>query len=535
MATSTDLRAAIDEVRNQLPEPGAEGLVEREEDFASRIEQRVGALPWWVISAVVHAVLFLLITLLAVALPRPEQDEVIISTDVAKEKPPEYDEKKQRDIFKNPNEIQHETKVENPVLVHEQVEITDHFETDNNMDSQTARGNEDAISDIPLGGTGVSGSIGVGGGGMAGCFGYRDGGGRKHAVARFGGSPATESAVEAALQWLARHQEADGCWTPSKWESRVEGGDVRVRVGTTGLALLAFLGAGYTDKSGKFADNVRRAQNWLISQQKPNGGIFEKGDNGYHTSEGYNHAVAALALAEAYGMTRDARIGEAAQKAVDYSVNVHQEPYSGWRYNAKKGADLSVTGWFVMQLKSAKIAGLKVDSAGFQGAQAYLGRVSTPDGRAGYTDRNAKPAMTAVAMVCRQFMGTPNTDPLLDGGSAYIVKYLPAWKGDGGGNWHAVESEARNHEGTTFYYWYYGTLAMFQQGGDAWNRWNAALKPVLIDNQCKGGPLDGSAADKDGSWDPIGTIDVMGGRAYTTAVGALCLEVYYRYLPMYTK
>jgi hypothetical protein len=138
-------------------------------------------------------------------------------------------------------------------------------------------------------------------------------------------------------------------------------------------------------------------------------------------------------------------------------------------------------------------------------------------------------------MVCRQFMGTPNTDPLLDGGSAYIVKYLPAWKGDGGGNWHAVESEARNHEGTTFYYWYYGTLAMFQQGGDAWNRWNAALKPVLIDNQCKGGPLDGSAADKDGSWDPIGTIDVMGGRAYTTAVGALCLEVYYRYLPMYTK
>jgi hypothetical protein len=244
--------------------------VEREEDFASRIEQRVGALPWWVISAVVHAVLFLLITLLAVALPRPEQDEVIISTDVAKEKPPEYDEKKQRDIFRNPNEIQHETKVENPVLVHEQVEITDHFETDNNMDMQTARGNEDAISDIPLGGTGVSGSIGVGGGGMAGCFGYRDGGGRKHAVARFGGSPATESAVEAALQWLARHQEADGHWDSVKYG----GGSYTPDMGDTALAVLAFLGAGYTHKTGKFKDTVDKGVRWLLANQTGRGRLL---------------------------------------------------------------------------------------------------------------------------------------------------------------------------------------------------------------------------------------------------------------------
>ena len=33
------------------------------------------------------------------------------------------------------------------------------------------------------------------------------------------------------------------------------------------------------------------------------------------------------------------------------------------------------------------------------------------------------------------------------------------------------------------YYWYYGTLAMFQMGGEHWERWNKNLKTVVIDNQ----------------------------------------------------
>jgi len=202
MATSTDLRAAIEEVQKRLPEGQVEGLLEgaSEPDFATRLERRVGALPWWVISTVVHAVIFLLATLIGVAMPPPSIDEVSITADVAMRHEPEYDEKKKRDIFRNPQEVEADTKVENPIVVHEQAEVAETFETDNDMDSQTARGHEDAISDIPLGGTGVTGVMGVGGGGMAGVYGYRDGGGRKRATARFGGSPATESAVEAALR-----------------------------------------------------------------------------------------------------------------------------------------------------------------------------------------------------------------------------------------------------------------------------------------------------------------------------------------------
>ncbi len=535
MATSTDLRSAIEEVQGQLPAEGVPVQGELplgEADWASRIERRVGALPWWVISAVTHAVVFLLIALLAAAVAPSATDEVIIATDVVKQKPPEYDPNKKRDIFKNPKDVVADTMVENPVVTHEKMEETDHFETDNNMDKSTARGNEDAISDIPLGGTGTVGSIGVGGGGAAGVFGYRDGGGRKKAVGRFGGSQATESAVEAALRWLARHQEADGSWDVKKYDCE-RGTNVRCRVGCTGLALLAFLGAGYTERSGQFADTVKKAEDYLMKMQKPNGIIAEQTGNSGETSAGYNHACAGLALAEAYGMGKNPEIGRVAQKAVDYSIKVHQMPYSGWRYDAKQDGDTSVTGWFVMQLKSAKIAGLTVDGSGFQGANNFLDKVTDKEGRACYgVDGNSSktPSMTGVAMVCRQFMGVSNDDPLLVKGADFIVKDPPDWQG-------AANAEASVGVGDKgFYYWYYGTLAMFQMGGDRWNKWNEKLKPTLVNNQCKGGPMDGSVDDKDGSWDPNGSyIDKYGGRVFTTAVGALTLEVYYRYLPMYSK
>jgi len=359
---------------------------------------------------------------------------------------------------------------------------------------------------------------------MAGVFGYRDGGGRKRAVARFGGSPATESAVEAALRWLKRHQEADGSWDAAKYDASQS--NTRIRVGCTALSLLAFLGAGHTEKTGKFRDNVKRAQAWLMKLQKPNGLIAERVSGGSGASVGYNHAIAGLALAESYGMAKNPEVGKAAQKAIDYSINIHQNPYSGWRYDARESNDTSVTGWFVMQLKSAKVAGLKVDNAGFQGATNFLNKVTTKEGGTGYTSAsNSQNAMTAVGMVCRQFMGSRNEDPVLQGGAKLLLRATPQWQ------------DARSQFGRErgFYYWYYGTLSMFQMGGDYWKGWNKDMKSTLLTNQRKGGPLDGSTDDVDGSWDPESWIDKYGGRVMTTAMGALSLEVYYRYLPMYTK
>jgi hypothetical protein len=367
-------------------------------------------------------VLFLLVALLATAVAPVKTDEVIISTDVVKQKPPEFDPQKKRDIFKNTKDVQADAQVEHPVVTHEKMDEGETFQTDNNMDKNSSRGTEDAISDIPLGGTGTAGSIGVGGGGMAGVFGYRDGGGRKKAVGRFGGSQATESSVEAALQWLARHQEKDGHWDRKKWEGAdFSGGDV----GMTGLAMLAFLGAGYTSRDGgKYGDVVRRAENWFCStlDEATKHHPWTPVKFGEFDTNMYEQGMATLALAEAYGMTRDERLRKYAQAAVDAVVDA-QGPYEGWTYQSKHGKagrnDTSITGWQVMALKSAKIAGLKVDGSAFQGASHWLEVATKPaNGVVAYesapTIDKVKPgdgsmAMCAAGMIMQQFWARPKT------------------------------------------------------------------------------------------------------------------------------
>ena len=76
------------------------------------------------------------------------------------------------------------------------------------------------------------------------------------------------------------------------------------------------------------------------------------------------------------------------------------------------------------------------------------------------------------------------------------------------------------------YYWYYGTLAMYISGGEAWEQWNQQMKHTLLTLQTTSGV-------NEGSWEPNGLWAGYGGRAYSTAMAALTLEVYYRYLPVY--
>jgi len=401
-----------------------------------------------------------------------------------------------------------EAVVEGPVFVHEEVEVTDHAETDNDVERRAADGQEDAIVSLPLGGTGVVGNIGVGGGG-AGCFGYRSGGGRKRAVATFGGSRASEAAVNAALRWLAIHQEPNGSWSPARHGGPREGED---RITATGLSLVAFLGAGHTERAGKFRPNVCAALRYLMTQQGEDGRV----GRGPRSAEAVSrHAIAAWALAEAYGMARNPKTGQAAQSAVDYSISRLQKEYSGWGATPRGEPRTDVTVWFIMQLKSARIAGLKVDGKGFAGGMSFLDSVADDrTGMAGLlkggeTSREA----TAMALVCRILCGAKSREPAVAGAADHVVEALPRWD--------------RNSD-VDFRHWYFGTMSMFQLGGRYWNGWNGALRDLLVGKQRKGG-------DDDGSWDPVGRGSSAGGRVYSTALGALMLEVYYRYLPVYSS
>jgi hypothetical protein len=358
---------------------------------------------------------------------------------------------------------------------------------------------------------------------------------RKQLVDKYGGTAETEQAVESALLWLKAHQGADGLWDPIK----LEGHNASTVTGTSGLALLAFLGAGHTEKHGPYKDTVQKAISALIKKQGADGAI---GHNGPTANEheagdgaGYNHPIAGMALAEAAGMTNTPAAKDAAQKAVNYSLNKHPHKAAaggvdGWRYAPGMEPDTSVTGWFVMQLKSAKMAGLLVSDTWTKGVTAYLDTVTVPVGNAGdflppgsvkyqAKDKGTHQPMTAVGMLCRQFMGAKIDDPLLVAGAKWLKEKPPVWiRPSGGGD-------------VDLYYWYYGTQVMFQMGPDYFKPWNEGMKNALLGHIIQ----EGTYARNKGSWDPVCQWSGPGGRAYMTAMGAMCLEIYYRYLPMYQE
>ena len=98
---------------------------------------------------------------------------------------------------------------------------------------------------------------------------------------------------------------------------------------------------------------------------------------------------------------------------------------------------------------------------------------------------------------------------------AYLLENLPAWSRGGRSTVH-------------LYYWYYATLALQLSGAPEFETWNKALKATLLEGRRREGPAAGS-------WDPECQLGPRGGRIYTTAMSALCLEVYYRYLPFYRR
>ncbi|HJT31214.1 MAG TPA: hypothetical protein VJ783_04130 [Pirellulales bacterium] len=336
-------------------------------------------------------------------------------------------------------------------------------------------------------------------------------------IASHGGSPDTEAAVKAALAWLAGHQADDGRWDASQHgagKERVVGNDklgiigIEADTGVTGLALLAFLGNGQTHIEGDYIETVDRGLSYLISIQKSDGNLSGNADR---FAKMYCHGMAALALSEAFAMTQDERLLEPVRKAIGYTLSAQNATAGGWRYEPGDTlCDTSQLGWQLMALKSAELAGFPIPDKSRQGMLRFLANVSS-EGLAKYrplaSERYTR-SMTAEALVCRQFLGMGRNNP--DGNRAgdFVLGELPG--------------AAR----TNFYYWYYATLGMFQLQGKYWQQWKDALEPTLITSQR-------TDADLAGSWDPDEVWGSHGGRVYTTALGALCLEVYYRFLPLY--
>jgi len=127
------------------------------------------------------------------------------------------------------------------------------------------------------------------------------------------------------------------------------------------------------------------------------------------------------------------------------------------------------------------------------------------------SDNDVTPTMTAEAWVCRQFLGVGGPGAA----SSEAAQFLLQNESDRGP--------------TNVYYWYYATLALYQHGGEEWDRWNSKTRDRIVQLQCKTG-------HQTGSWEPDGSIyGAKGGRIYCTTLAALTLEVYYRYLRLYDE
>jgi hypothetical protein len=157
---------------------------------------------------------------------------------------------------------------------------------------------------------------------------------------------------------LARHRSKDGHWGLHDFASGRAGyqgaGEATIEANTaaTGLALLAFLGAGYSHLDDRHGKTVDAGIRYLVRNQKANGDFFTGGSPNVWF---YSHGIATIALCEAYGMTRDKNLREPAQKGIDFIVATQNPTYGGWRYLPKRESDTSVSGWQMMALSPATI------------------------------------------------------------------------------------------------------------------------------------------------------------------------------------
>ena len=355
-------------------------------------------------------------------------------------------------------------------------------------------------------------------------FGSRGGSGRGVALREFGGSAGSESSVDAGLRWLSGHQDTEtGSWVD---------GDPQLKLAPslTGLAVLAFLGKAHTHiETGPYRDTLGRGIDYLLKIQTRDGRFGEpylvqgERNNRYLM---YHQAIATLALAETYALTHDARLRDPLSRAIGF-IERAQQHGGGWDYGDLRTGrdDTSVTGWQLMALKSAHAAGIEVNWQTLFGVMRHLESATSATGEVAYADRGPSaarrgPGMVAVGLYSRQMLGWPREAGPLTRQADILLGEPPDWEK------MASANDVQYLHST--YYWYYGTLAMFNTGGRWWDRWNARLRDMLVAHQCREG-------ERRGSWDPPkGGFDEVGGRVFVTALNILTLEIYYRYLPLYS-
>jgi hypothetical protein len=351
------------------------------------------------------------------------------------------------------------------------------------------------------------------GGGLSG----RSPEGRLEYGRKYGATPESERAVDLALAWLAEHQRGDGSWSfnleldPCNGQcrnSKKKGSDSPTpSTGATGLALLAFLGAGHTHhREGPYQETVRRGLYYLRA-------VAAESEAGYDWQQGsmYGHGIALMALGEALSMTSEGEqrewdlFGQVARGATFTCIAQHDN--GSWGYVPGRPGDTTVTGWQVLSLIAARRNGIQLRTYTLPDAKDFVMSTCTDrDYSFGYKGPPGEPTTTAIGLTLMLYLGeSPDHTPF------YMALCDLARRGPTLNN---------------IYHDYYATLALHHSRHRDWDDWNRRLRDHLVASQSQSG-------HETGSWHFDDRWGDIGGRLYTTAMCAMTLEVYYRYLPLY--
>ena len=307
--------------------------------------------------------------------------------------------------------------------------------------------------------------------------------------------------------------------------------------GITSLCVLAFLAKGHVPEEGPYQEHLDHAVRFVIETQRENGILFRMpyGDvwqfgTPSHTGI-YNHAIAGLMLSEVYGMTQSDqsdRIGKAITRAVEFTreqqrrVKRNPSDNGGWRYlgknrGLKSDADLSITSWQLMFLRSARNNGFEIPVEPIDDALGYVRRSFSKE-RGAFIYGHVPPGDHST----RAVVGSGILSLSLGGEhQSEIARTAGKWVLQ-----HPFDryNQVEYHEERYHYSAYYCSQAMFQLGGDYWKQFYPRFMNVLLENQ-----------QADGSWSPEGNRDGNFGSAYTTALVILALSPPYQLLPIFQR
>lgn len=340
----------------------------------------------------------------------------------------------------------------------------------------------------------------------------------------------TDRAVDKAVAWLLRQQAEDGSIDKDSRGRKGKGGIASNSTAMTSLAIMSMASVGHEpgDKTPE-GQALRKALTCVLEPRRQRKDGYLGGEDG---SRMYGHGITTLMLAEMLGMgvdeEMDKQIRARLKPALDLilrsqKLGKEQRFKGGWRYEPEsRDADLSVSVWQVMALRSARNAGLDIPKEAIDQAADYIrrsypnyrpeqkGQALQPAGFSYQPDGQGKYAMAAAGLLAMQVCGFYD-DPTVRGSADWLLANKPAWESE----W-------------VMYGTYYYAQGMYQRGGKHADEARKIVQSILLPRQAK----DGEQA---GSWDSHYGEERNAGRVYSTSMAILSLSVKHHYLPIYQR